>query len=112
MWDRGLHSYQMVHATQERKCAFLGRVPAHVKLLVEQELPDGSYLGYLGMAIPSETGSSNYDAATGLVNLVWPADAPGNRRLLKNIEFSLRLLDRKNTTATYQPTTGVVISGW
>jgi cholesterol oxidase len=67
--------------------------------------PRGS-IGYLGMAIPSETGSFNYDAATGLVNLVWPADAPGNRRLLKSIEFSLRLLDRKNTTATYRPTTG------
>ena len=44
MWDRGLHSYQMVQATQKQGCHFLGRVPANVKFVPEQVLDDGSYL--------------------------------------------------------------------
>jgi len=47
MWDRGLHSYQMIHATETKNCAYLGRVPAHVRLKVEQQLPDGSYLSHI-----------------------------------------------------------------
>lgn len=44
MWDRGLHSYAMVQATLARGCEYLGRIPANVKFLVEDPLPDGSYL--------------------------------------------------------------------
>ena len=47
MWDGGLHSYLMVHSAVARGCAYVSRVPAHVKLVVEQELPDGSYLSHL-----------------------------------------------------------------
>lgn len=47
IWDRGLHSYQMVHATEARNCAYLGRVPVHVRLEVEQQLSDGSYLSHI-----------------------------------------------------------------
>ena len=36
MWDRGLHSYAMVQATQKQGCHFLGRVPANVKLAAEK----------------------------------------------------------------------------
>jgi hypothetical protein len=43
MWDRGLHSYRMVQATQPQKCHYLGRVPANVKFQVEKVLEDGSY---------------------------------------------------------------------
>lgn len=44
MWDRGLHSYAMVHATVAQDYDYLGRVPANVKLEVVKVLEDGSYL--------------------------------------------------------------------
>jgi len=47
MWHGGLHSYTMVQAAQAQGSHVLRRVPAHVKLLVEQELPDGSYFSHL-----------------------------------------------------------------
>ena len=47
MWDRGLHSYAMVQATQAKECDYLGRVPANVKFSVEQPLDDGSYLSWI-----------------------------------------------------------------
>lgn len=47
MWDRGLHSYKMVQATQTQGCHFLGRVPANVKFVAEQVLDDGSYLSWI-----------------------------------------------------------------
>jgi len=47
MWDGGLHSYTMVQAAQAQGSHVLSRVPAHVKLLVEQELSDGSYFSHL-----------------------------------------------------------------
>ncbi len=43
MWDRGLHSYAMVNATQARGCHYLGRIPANVKFEGETVLDDGSY---------------------------------------------------------------------
>jgi hypothetical protein len=47
MWDRGLHSYNMVQATQKQGCHFLGRVAANVKFVPEQILDDGSYLAWI-----------------------------------------------------------------
>lgn len=47
MWDRGLHSYAMVQATLNKKSAYLGRIPANVKFLVEKPLEDGSYLSWM-----------------------------------------------------------------
>lgn len=47
MWDRGLHSYAMVYATQSKQCHYLGRVPANVKFEVETVLDDGSYLSWI-----------------------------------------------------------------
>ena len=44
MWDRGLHSYAMVHATVAQDCDYLGRVPANVKFEVVKVLEDGSNL--------------------------------------------------------------------
>jgi len=44
MWDRGLHSYAMVKATFDKKCDYLGRIPANVKFQAEKPLEDGSYL--------------------------------------------------------------------
>lgn len=47
MWDRGLHSFKMVHEVINQKCHFLGRVPAHVKFEVVKSLDDGSYLSWI-----------------------------------------------------------------
>lgn len=47
MWDRGLHSFRMVHTTLARGGHYLGRVPANVKFEVEQVLEDGSYLSWI-----------------------------------------------------------------
>lgn len=44
MWDRGLHSYEMIRQTRAQGAHFLGRVSKSVALPPEQELPDGSYL--------------------------------------------------------------------
>ncbi|MBC6432173.1 IS4 family transposase [Nostoc sp. HG1] len=47
MWDRGFHSFKMVHAAINQKCHFLGRVPAHVKFEVVKVFDDGSYLSWI-----------------------------------------------------------------
>lgn len=47
MWDRGLHSFKMVHQTRQQQAHFLGRVPANVKLEVVASLPDGSYMSWI-----------------------------------------------------------------
>jgi hypothetical protein len=47
MWDRGLHSYAMVHRTLTTGSDYLGRVPKNVKFEVEQVLDDGSYLSWI-----------------------------------------------------------------
>ncbi len=47
MWDRGLHSYCMVHATSNRGCHYLGRVPKNVKFPIETVLEDGSYFSWI-----------------------------------------------------------------
>ena len=47
MWDRGLHSYRMVHTTLATGCQYLGRVPANVKFQVVKVLDDGSYLSWI-----------------------------------------------------------------
>lgn len=44
LWDRGLHSYEHLHATREQGADFLGRVPANVRLDPEELLADGSFL--------------------------------------------------------------------
>ncbi|KYC43457.1 transposase, partial [Scytonema hofmannii PCC 7110] len=47
MWDRGLHSFKMIHAAIKQKCHILGRVPSHVKFEFVKAFPDGSYLSWL-----------------------------------------------------------------
>ncbi len=47
MWDRGLHSYEMVQKTVSKGCDYLGRIPSNVKLLAEKPLEDGSYLSWI-----------------------------------------------------------------
>ena len=46
-WDRGLHSFKMVKAADDQKCHILGRIPAHVKFEVVQQLADGSYMSWI-----------------------------------------------------------------
>ena len=62
MWDRGLHSYAMVHATVSKTgCDYLGRISANVKFLAEKSLPDGSYLSsiYLPLKVTKKGLSAN-----------------------------------------------------
>lgn len=47
MWDRGLHSFKMVKATQDRGGHLLARVPKHVKFEVVQTFADGSFLSWI-----------------------------------------------------------------
>lgn len=47
MWDRGLHSFKMVHAVIKQLGHFLGRVPANVKFEVVKTFPDGSYKSWI-----------------------------------------------------------------
>ena len=47
MWDRGLHSFRMVHATLNQGSHYLGRVPANVKFEPVKPLDDGSYLSWI-----------------------------------------------------------------
>jgi hypothetical protein len=44
MWDRGLHSYEMLRDTRAREAHCLGRVGKAVVLTPEEALPDGSFL--------------------------------------------------------------------
>jgi len=44
MWDRGLHSFRLVHETLATGAHYLGRVPANVKFEGVKPLADGSYL--------------------------------------------------------------------
>ena len=47
MWDRGLHSFKMVHGTLRQTAHFLGRVPANVKFEGVEPLADGSYMSWI-----------------------------------------------------------------
>ena len=70
--------------------------------------PEGTLLS-LAMGIPSDSGSFNYDAATDSVKLIWPTGSLGNKKLLKNIAFTYKTLDRRNTTVANQPQTEVTL---
>jgi hypothetical protein len=43
LWDRGLHSWALLHGTREREAHFLGRVAKNVGLPCEAVLADGTY---------------------------------------------------------------------
>lgn len=93
MWDRGLHSYRMVHATLKCGCDYLGRVPKNVKLPVDKVLNDGSYLSWVApdrksknkggtriqvrvieYTIDSENGQQTYRLITSLMDIaLFPA---------------------------------------
>jgi hypothetical protein len=47
LWDRGLHSFRIVHETLATGAHYLGRVPANVKFEVVKPLEDGSYLSWI-----------------------------------------------------------------
>ena len=47
MWDRGFHSFRMVHDCLAQGCQFLGRVPAQAVLESQEALADGSFIAEL-----------------------------------------------------------------
>jgi hypothetical protein len=93
MWDRGLHSYRMVHATLKCGCHYLGRVPKNIKFPVDKVLNDGSYLSWIApdrksknkggsriqvrvieYTIDSENGQQTYRLITSLMDIaLFPA---------------------------------------
>lgn len=52
LYDCGLHSVAFLAAIRARGAHALGRLPAHVQPVIEQRLPDGSYLARLGTGDP------------------------------------------------------------
>lgn len=70
--------------------------------------PDGT-LTSLGMVIPQATGTFNYDKATDSVKLNWPADSSKVKKILKTAAYTYNILDRKNTTSTYNPQTQTIL---
>lgn len=57
-----------------------------------------------GFTLNSVKGRFRYDPATDSVKLHWPAKDLGNVQSLKATEYTSQILDKSNTTATYQPT--------
>jgi hypothetical protein len=47
MWDRGLHSYEMLQGARARRAEFLGRVGKAIVLAPDELLRDGSFLAYV-----------------------------------------------------------------
>jgi cholesterol oxidase len=70
--------------------------------------PEGT-LSALGMTIPSDKGSFSYDAATDSVKLTWPADSQGNKELLKRVNYTYKILDKRNARFNHQPTTELMV---
>lgn len=70
--------------------------------------PDGT-LTSLGMVIPEVRGTFNYDRTTDSVTLNWPAESPKVKKILKTAAYTDNILDRKNTTTTYDPQTQTIL---
>lgn len=47
MWDRGLHSFDLILGVLDRRSQVLARLPAGAKPKLARRLPDGTYLAYL-----------------------------------------------------------------
>ncbi len=88
MWERGLHSFRMVHTTRARECHYLGRVPANVKFELEQQLADGSYLSWI---YPDRKSKKK----------------GGIRIPVRVIEYNIELADQPDESQTYR-----LITSW
>lgn len=60
-----------------------------------------------GFTLNSVKGRFQYDSATDSVKMHWPAKDSGNVQSLKATEYTSQILDKSNTTATYQPTSSI-----
>jgi len=70
-------------------------LPQALIVYPEWDAPEGT-LTSLGMSIPGEYGSFTYDADSDSAKLTWPAEAPGNQRLLQAANHTYGLLDERN----------------
>ena len=52
MWDRGLHSFDLLDATVQRNAHVLGRISALLKPPLHKRLPDGTWLVWLAPSDP------------------------------------------------------------
>jgi hypothetical protein len=89
MWDRGLHSYEMVRDTLGREADFLGRVGKAIVLRPEELLADGSFLAF-----------------------VYPSPTARRRRedglLVRVIEYAIDDPDRPGREAKYRLITSLL----
>jgi cholesterol oxidase len=70
-------------------------LPQTLIVFPQWDTPEGT-LTSLGMSLPDEPGSFEYDRATDSVKLSWPADAPGNQKLLAAAAHTYKRLDENN----------------
>jgi cholesterol oxidase len=70
-------------------------LPQTLIVFPQWDTPEGT-LTSLGMSLPAEPGSFEYDPVTDSAKLSWPADAPGNQKLLAAAAHTYKLLDEKN----------------
>jgi len=71
------------------------------------DAPEGT-LSAIGLGIPTERGNFSYDATTDSAKLHWPINALGTIQQLKAAQYTYRILDKRNTTVNYKPTTEVI----
>lgn len=64
----------------------------------EWDAPEGT-LTSLGMTLVQQKGGFSYDATSDSVQLIWPADAPENKRLMEATDYTYKLLDEKNISS-------------
>ena len=96
LWDGGLYSYELVHATLAQGSHFLSRIPCHVKLIVDKELPDGSYLSYLYP--PQSKQKKGYQPIAVRV-ISYTVQRPEGSKKAKSYRLITNLLDSEATEA-------------
>jgi hypothetical protein len=96
MWDRGLHSYEMLHHTRARDAHFLGRVGKAVVLSPEEALPDGSYLATV---YPSPKARRHRTDGIRLRVLEYTLDDPARPRPGERYRLITSLLDPRRYPA-------------
>jgi hypothetical protein len=90
MWDRGLHSYELLRATLAQKAQVVGRVSKAVGLEPEELLADGSFLTTL---YPSATARRRGEDGIPVRVIAYTIDAPARPRPDERYRLVTSLLD-------------------
>ena len=97
LWDRGLHSYEMLRATLQQQAQFLGRVSKTVTLTPEELLADGSFLTTL---YPSAAARSRQERGILVRVIEYVIDDPARPRRGERYRLVTSLLDPVQYPAT------------